>query len=145
MKEIYQPFNERLEKLRRKKSKIFPTVISMLSGITLEKLKNMFPEDVNLIRTTINPKVIAEYDEIYFPKNNEIIDNENEKDKLRSNKQVKKVDNNLRMKVLGQTQKADNLQQSQMNYNKSESNFILFKFLKYFLNNYFLKSFSKCF
>ncbi len=120
IKEIYQPFNERLEKLRRKKNKIFPTVISILSGITLEKLKNLFPEDVNLFRTFINPKIIAEYDEIYLPKNNPLNNEiENNNNKLKNIQDVKAVDPpNLRMKFPGQ--KGDNLQQSQLNYNKSE-------------------------
>jgi len=106
-----------MEKLRKKKSKIFPTVISMLAGITYEKLKNAFPEDVNIIKTAINHKIISEYDEIYHTKN--YPSNEND-DNIKSNKEMKQVDPNLRSKILGH--KADNLQQSQINNNKSECN-----------------------
>lgn len=81
----------------------------MLAGITYDKLKNVFPEDVNIIRTSINPRIISEYDEIYNPK---------PKNENKNIKDIKKVDSNLRLRILGQ--KNDNLQQSQINFNKSE-------------------------
>lgn len=64
IKEIFQPLNDRLEKLRRKKAKIFPTLISFLAGITYERLKTLLPEDLNIIRTLVFPKIISKYDEI---------------------------------------------------------------------------------
>lgn len=81
MKEIYQTLSERMEKLRKKKSKIFPTFISMLSGITLDKLKSLFPEDVNFVRTSLNPEIKSYFDDIYSPKNDEYLQKANEENK----------------------------------------------------------------
>lgn len=73
MKEIYQTLSERMDKLKKKKSKIFPTIISVLSGITIDKLKSLFPEDINFIRTILNPEVKSYFDQIHFPKNDEYL------------------------------------------------------------------------
>jgi len=118
VKEIYQTLNERLEKLRRRKSKVFPIIISFLSGITIDKLKSLFPEDVHIIKTLIHPKTLKAYDEIYNPQNFSL--GENEKNLFRGNTDGKRLENNQKMRG---SSKFENIYQSQINYNKSECNF----------------------
>jgi len=119
VKEIYQPLNERLEKLRKKKIKIFPTIISMLSGITLDKLKTLFPEDVNLIKTSINPEILSLYDEIYNLKNFQ--SNEELKKKLKTIKQIKDIKqyNKFNNNSINENNN-HNDHNSQLNFNRSE-------------------------
>jgi len=97
MKEIHQCLSDRMEKLRKKKSKIFPTFISLLAGITLDKLKSLFPEDVNFIRTILNPEIKNYFDNIYSPKNDENFQKANEENKRKleiiKNKSINNLNN----------------------------------------------------
>ena len=55
-KEIFQSFNEKIEKLQKKEYKLYPLIISFLSSIPIERLKMFFPKKINIIRTNLMAK-----------------------------------------------------------------------------------------
>jgi hypothetical protein len=113
MKEIYQSLSERIEKLRKKKSKIFPTFISIMTGITLDKLKSIFPEDINFIKTTFDPEIKRYFDNIYSPKNDENIQKAKEENK-------KKLEIIKNKSIINQNHNQKNDKEIQILQNKSE-------------------------
>ncbi len=58
IKEITTSFQERIEKLKKRKGKIFPVIFSFLAAFTLEKLASLFPEEVSVFRTYLIPSLI---------------------------------------------------------------------------------------
>ena len=73
VKEISAIFIERIDKLKKRKGKILPIIVSFLAGVTLEKLITYFPEEVNIFRTFLKPTLINKNDSIPFT-NEKIID-----------------------------------------------------------------------
>lgn len=57
-KEIYNVLQERVERLNKKKHKIYPMIVSFLSATPLPRLKMFFPEKIFLYRTCLNPKFL---------------------------------------------------------------------------------------
>jgi hypothetical protein len=68
MKEVSEVIFDRIEKAKKKSSKIFPTIISFLSGTTIDRLKLFFPEEVNVQRTFIDYQILENYKKIYHNK-----------------------------------------------------------------------------
>jgi hypothetical protein len=65
-KDVLSVFNDRIEKLKKKKIKIFPTLVSFLCAVPVEKLRQYFShEEVNIQRTYIHPKIVKEYNYMY--------------------------------------------------------------------------------
>jgi hypothetical protein len=60
LKEVGQTFKERIEKIKKKKILLFPTVVSVLSAVTIERLNTLFPEEVNVQRTYIFPSLFKQ-------------------------------------------------------------------------------------
>ena len=52
-KEIFNTFNEKIEKLMKKEYKCYPIVISFLSAITINRLEMFFPRKVHIQRTRL--------------------------------------------------------------------------------------------
>lgn len=57
-KEIYNVLQERIERLNKKKHKIYPMIVSFLSATPLARLKMFFPEKVYLYRTCLINKFL---------------------------------------------------------------------------------------
>lgn len=69
VKEISLTFKERIDKLRRKKNVIFPTIVSCLCSVPIERLRSLFPEEINIHRTYIDPKLMKKLsDEKFYEK-----------------------------------------------------------------------------
>jgi pyrroline-5-carboxylate reductase len=60
IKEISTLFQERIEKLKKRKGKIFPVIVSFLAAFTVEKLASLFPEEVSVFRTYLIPSLIKD-------------------------------------------------------------------------------------
>jgi hypothetical protein len=58
IKEVSSIFKERIDKLKKKKNVIFPTIVSCLCSVPLDRLRSLFPEEVNIHRTFIDPKLM---------------------------------------------------------------------------------------
>ena len=52
-KEVFNTFNERIEKLMKKEYKCYPIIISFLSSITISRLEMFFPRKVHIQRTRL--------------------------------------------------------------------------------------------
>ena len=57
-KEIYGVLQDKIERISKKKYKIYPMIISFLSATPIERLKMFFPPNVMLVRTCLNTKIL---------------------------------------------------------------------------------------
>lgn len=56
--EIAETFKERVEMIKKRRDKIFPTIVSCMAGVGVWKLKIMLGQEVNIQTTLINCKRI---------------------------------------------------------------------------------------
>jgi len=75
--EICEIFKNRIENIKKKKEKIFPTVISCMAGVSVGKLKIILGSDVNIHSTYIDPKKLEKSREEFFIDNCSIINGTN--------------------------------------------------------------------
>lgn len=57
-KEIYGVLQEKIERISKKKYKIYPLIVSFLSATPIDRLKMFFPPNVMVVRTCLNTKVL---------------------------------------------------------------------------------------
>ena len=53
LREVSTTFSERMERVKKRKFKLYPVIISLLSGITYEKLRTSFSDEITILRTSI--------------------------------------------------------------------------------------------
>ncbi len=67
--EISETLKDRIESIKKKKEKIFPTVVSCMAGVPVWKLRMILGPDVNVNTTFIDPKILEKYHDVFLTDN----------------------------------------------------------------------------